>query len=188
MEPWLWTILLFALAVLLGILEAFVPSGGLLGSLSVLALIGSGVYAFLFHPVFGIFYVLVMVFFVPFFIWRLIRLWPKTRLGRRILLDPEQDPALVEDIERLKLKALVGKTGVATSRMMPSGTVEIDGRRYDALSDGMPIDPGQTVLVIRVDGINIMVRRTESQPPPTSVRRENVSLPEEPTVEDPFAD
>ncbi len=192
MEPWLWSILLLGLAILLAILELFVPSGGLLGFLAFLSLIGSGTFAFLIDPLFGIVYVAGLSILVPMLLWKFLQIWPHTSIGRRLLLDPGEDPALVPDENREKLKLLVGHAGVAKSRMMPSGTVEVDGRRLDALSEGMPIDPGKAVVVVRVDGINIIVREGASRivdtVPSLPSRRVAAEEPtEEPTVDDPFS-
>lgn len=184
MEYLVWAILLFAGAILLAILEIFVPSGGILAVLAVTSLVGSILFAVLTDAVFGMAYSGVLLIVVPVVLWKLARFWPETAVGKMILLDPEGDPALAPDAEREKLKALVGRTGIARSRMMPAGTVEIDGQRFDAISDGMPIDPGTPILVIRVDGINMTVRETTGPAP--AVPRGATARQEE-TVEDPFA-
>ena len=185
MEPWFWTIVLLGVAMLLGTLELFLPSGGFLGLLAACSLIGSIVFAFHFSPSLGVGYLVLLMIVVPLAIWQMLRLWPHTFIGKRIMLRPEDDPALQPDEERLHLKGLVGRIGVARTRMMPAGTIEIDGERLDALSDGVPIDPGDPVQVIRVDGINITVRRIERNEPVVKTS----SLPEEaePVIEDPFA-
>ena len=53
---------------------------------------------------------------------------------------------------------MVGQIGRAQTRMLPSGAVEIDGRTIDAVSDGMPIEPGQPVRVTEVHGTRVTVR------------------------------
>jgi len=47
---------------------------------------------------------------------------------------------------------------VTKSKMMPSGGVRIDGRTIDAMSEGMPIDEGQPVRVVKVSGMRVIVR------------------------------
>ena len=75
------------------------------------------------------------------------------------MLDPNVDPALVPDAEDETLVRLVGKTGIAKSRMMPSGVVVIEKRQYDAVSESEPIDPGSPVIVIKANKLNIIVRQ-----------------------------
>ena len=53
----------------------------------------------------------------------------------------------------------LGKTGVAISELRPSGIIEIDGERLDALSEGVFIPKGTTIKVVRVEGSKIIVRR-----------------------------
>lgn len=53
-------------------------------------------------------------------------------------------------------------TAVAKTKMLPSGVVEVDGQTYDAVSDGLPVEPGQTVRIVGVD-----LNRLEVRPEPT---------------------
>ena len=53
---------------------------------------------------------------------------------------------------------LQGRVGVAKTKMLPSGAIIIDGTAYDAISDGMPIDPGEPVRVISVRANRVLVR------------------------------
>jgi hypothetical protein len=42
--------------------------------------------------------------------------------------------------------------------MLPSGLVLIDGKSYDAVSDGMAIEPGQAIIVVSVSTQRLVVR------------------------------
>ena len=55
-------------------------------------------------------------------------------------------------------RTLVGRVGTARSKMLPSGAVLIDGQLFDAVSQGMAIDPGQHVVVMEVRGNRVVVR------------------------------
>ena len=46
--------------------------------------------------------------------------------------------------------------------MLPSGAVLISGRTIDAVSEGVPIDPGQLVRIIQVRGNRVVVRPVET--------------------------
>ena len=98
-----------------------------------------------------------------------------------MLLEPDDDPALLPDSENETLQSLIGKTGVAQSRMMPSGIVLLEGIKYDALSEGEPIDPGTRVVVIQANKINIVVRAVTATTIPIQE-----SVEEMPVVPDPF--
>ena len=57
---------------------------------------------------------------------------------------------------------LEGGTGVASTRLMPSGKAKIDGRVYDVISDGEVIDKGEAIVVIEVAGNRIVVERSQA--------------------------
>jgi len=188
MDYWVWAILMLIAAVGLGFLELFIPSGGVLGVVAVLALLGSVVFAFMQGTVFGLGLLMVVVVGVPFLIWYMLEIWQATPIGRRILLDPAEDPALQPNEESERHKALLGKTGTAKSLMMPSGMIEIDGQRFDAVSAGMPIDPGTSVRVVQVDGINLTVRPADQSPKPVMPPVSKVGHSnQDHEIEDPFA-
>ena len=59
----------------------------------------------------------------------------------------------------------------AKSLMLPSGSVLINGRTVDAVSEGMPIEPGQAIRVIQVRGNQVVVRPSDERPDePNAVR------------------
>ena len=53
---------------------------------------------------------------------------------------------------------LVGKTGEVLTELRPSGTVRIDGRPVDVISEGAFIQKGAQVVVLSVNGSRIVVR------------------------------
>jgi membrane-bound serine protease (ClpP class) len=42
--------------------------------------------------------------------------------------------------------------------LRPAGIAEIDGERIDVISDGEFINPGENIVVTRIDGNRIVVR------------------------------
>jgi len=54
--------------------------------------------------------------------------------------------------------ALIGKKGIASTDLGPSGFIIIDGIRYQARSRGVYIDRGHIVEVIGGDGAHIIVK------------------------------
>ena len=53
---------------------------------------------------------------------------------------------------------LMNKEGVAVSYCRPSGIVEVEGERVDAISEGGYIDRGASVKVVKVEGTRVIVR------------------------------
>jgi membrane-bound ClpP family serine protease len=71
---------------------------------------------------------------------------------------PTAAEVMPDDEQRRRLRQLVGKTGQAKSMMLPSGAVEVDGHVVDAVSQGMPIEPGERVRVVEVRGTMVVVQ------------------------------
>ena len=180
MYPILWTFLFLCLAFVVAVLEVFLPSGGIFGVLAVGLLITSIVFSFQVGTVFGSIYTFFVCLLVPTFLWYALRMWPKTWIGKQILLTPETDPALCPNAELQTLKQLVGKYGLAKSKMLLGGLIEIEGNRYSAVSDAEPIESGEPIRVIRIEGTSIIVRKT-------SVAESAAFSAEAPSLEDPFA-
>ena len=55
---------------------------------------------------------------------------------------------------------LMGKEGVADTFFRPSGYIVIDGKKYDAVSEGEFIDKGSSLKVILVEGNRIVVKKS----------------------------
>ena len=57
---------------------------------------------------------------------------------------------------------LVGKRGIAATALMPSGQIEIDGRRYEARVDVGAIEAGAPVVVVRRSDFSLIVERANA--------------------------
>ena len=180
MDPILWTFLFLCLAFIVAVLEVFLPSGAVFGVLAFALLITSIVFAFQVGIVFGSLYTFFVCLLVPVFLWWALRMWPKTWIGRQILLAPEEDPALCPNEELQMFKQLVGKQGLAKSKMLLGGLIEIEDKRYSAVSDSEPIDAGEPICVVRIEGTSIIVRKI-------SLTESTASPAEASPLEDPFA-
>ncbi len=179
-EPWIWIIACLAFALIFGILEILLPSGGLLFCMALICLVGSVVFAFQSSFLVGVVYMLATLLGVPLALWAFFQWWPRSQMGKKILADPEDDPALQPDELFLTLKELVGKRGVARSKMMLSGLIEVDGKRINAMSETDVLMPGDEVIVVRVDGVHVLVR------PWVSLSNTSKIAEEPAVVEDPF--
>jgi membrane-bound serine protease (ClpP class) len=169
MDPLVWSALLLLLGLTLVMAEVFVPSGGVLGLLSITSLVASVALAFYHKGIeVGLIFLTVTAVLVPAALALAFRYWPQTPMGRRLLLEVRSGEELLPDTpERRKLRQLVGKLGVAKTVMLPSGAIVIDGRTIDALSEGTPIEAGQAVRVIEVHGNRVVVRLADDVQAPT---------------------
>ena len=57
------------------------------------------------------------------------------------------------------MEVFLGKTGVTTTVLRPTGMAEFDGVKLNVQSDGEYVPKGEMVLVDRVDGARVVVRR-----------------------------
>jgi membrane-bound serine protease (ClpP class) len=80
------------------------------------------------------------------------------------------------------LAELRGRVGQTISPLRPSGVVEFDGRRIDALSEGPMIDAGLWVKCVDVKPGKVFVRLVETNDAPMS------PLPPPPPISDPLDD
>jgi membrane-bound ClpP family serine protease len=154
-----WAILLLLIGLSLVVLEVFIPSGGIIGILSAVAMIAALVMAFqessTTGPMVGFVFAAVTVFAVPTLIAVAFKFWPRTPMGKAFLGDlPTDADVLPEDPRR----ALLGRVGVARTKMLPSGAVEVDGQMIDAVTQGQAIEPGTYVVVIEVRANRVVVR------------------------------
>ncbi len=156
---------LLGVGVLLIVLEAFVPSGGILGLAALGSAIAGIVFLFKYDTLWGAIGLLGTVILGPMaFLWA-VELLPNTPLGR-LMLGPTNEEIAQQLAESSKSQLagrdeLLGATGIALTDMRPSGIIEIDGTRHDAIAIGGIIDRDEPVRVIKVDGLTIEVRKGE---------------------------
>ncbi len=162
-----WALLLLRLGCIFLVLEFFVPSSGTLGVLAGLSLVAAIVLAFLEGPVQGLGMLTAVAIIVPTACMLAVKYWPHTTIGRLILIQrPERPEEVLPETEAYRgLAQLVGRKGQAKSMMLPAGAVQIDGRTYDAVSEGMAIDAGTAVVVVGVSMQHIIVRPDDSPVP-----------------------
>jgi membrane-bound ClpP family serine protease len=166
MNPFVWVIGLLVIGLLVMVLEVFIPSGGLLGFLSIAAIVAAVATAFAEQGIgAGLLVLAVTAVAVPATLAIAFHLFPATPLGRRILPAPPEAAELVPAAaERLHARELIGRRGVVTSELLPWGQAEIDGERLEALSQSGPIAAGTTVDVVGTEGRAVVVRQAREEP------------------------
>lgn len=185
----LWALLLLFAGCVFLALEFFVPSSGTLGVMAALSFVGAIVLAFMAGPVYGTGTFVAVLIIVPTACILAVKYWPETPIGKLILiqLPASPDEVLPQTEAYLGMQHLVGKHGVTKSLMMPGGVVVIDHKSYDAVSDGMAIEPGTRVLVVAISTQRVVVRPddTITDSPYLSEPLAAQVLPEEPAVAQP---
>jgi membrane-bound ClpP family serine protease len=155
LDPVAWSILLMLIGCAVLVMEVFIPSGGILSIVSTAAFIGAITLAFQRGPVTGFIFVASTVIAVPLVLALAFKYWPKTPMGKAFIGELPTAAEVAPDDPR---RELLGRVGVARSKMLPSGAVEIDGQMIDAMSQGQAVDPGQYVVVIEVRANRVLVR------------------------------
>ncbi len=163
MSPFVWSIFLLLLGLCVLVVELFIPSSGLLGLLSALCLIGSIVLGFWTSQLMGTIMLGIELVLVPVALGLAVKYWPYTPIGKLTLIPrPEHPDDVLPETEAYRgLNELVGRYGISKTLMMPGGMISLDGKAYDAVSEGSAIDPGQRVLVVGVSTQRLIVRMEE---------------------------
>jgi membrane-bound serine protease (ClpP class) len=155
LDPIGWSILLLLIGCVLVVLEVFIPSGGFISILAAVAFVASILLAFNQSPATGLAFTGTTVVAVPLLLALAFKYLPKTPMGKAFLGELPTEAEVVPDDPR---RALIGRVGVARSKMLPSGAIEIDGQMIDAVTQGQAIEPGAYVTVIEVRANRVVVR------------------------------
>jgi len=167
MTPLAWAACLLAFGLLIVLVEMFVPSGGVLAFISGVSIVVAIVMAFRHSAGSGLAFMATGVFGTVVLLAVGFKLWPNTPLGKRILLDlPAAEDVVPEADLRKQRHVLVGKFGKAKAEMLPGGPVLVDGKIYDAMSEGDAIDDGTLIKVVDVRGTRLVVRPAGDEAPP----------------------
>jgi membrane-bound serine protease (ClpP class) len=168
LDPLTWAIILLLVGCALVVLEVFIPSGGILGLLSGLSILASVIFAFRRDVTSGMVLLLIALLAVPSVLALAFKIWPMTPLGKAFLGElPREEDLKPVDTRR----ELVGRWGVARSKMLPSGSVLVDGQWLDAVAQGDAVEPGEPVIVVEVRGNRVVVRRADPDEVPGETAR-----------------
>lgn len=155
-------VLLIGLGVVLLTAEFFIPTGGVL----VVAAVGCFAIAVGLIVLYGdteeaVAAVLALSLGLPIAGTIMFHGW--RRMALKSALDPDaRDDTVATTPEATSLEALKGRHGKTITPMRPSGVVEFDGRRVDALTEGLMLEAGAWVKCVDVRAGRVVVRRVES--------------------------
>ncbi len=153
-----WPAVFLAIGLLLLILEVFVPSGGFIGLCSIACLVLCLWYAFAHSLGLGLTFMIVDLIALPLTAALALSLWSRSPLGRRFFLRPPDREEIDISHSDQHLEDLVGQVGLSLSTLRPSGHIEIQGRRMDALAEEGFIPEGTRVLALRGRSGQLVVR------------------------------
>lgn len=153
----MWEVILalVIIGLLLLAVELFMP-GMILGILGGAALAAAVAVTFATHgmvPGLLVAVGLLVVATVGFLVW--LRIFPSTYVGRKLSLAS----AIGGPNEYPDYSALLGAAGHAATMLRPAGTAVIGGKRIDVVADGEFVEPGTAIVVARVEGGRVVVRK-----------------------------
>lgn len=165
-----WAVILLLAGLGAVALELFIPSAGIIGIIAACLIVAGIVVGFLDSLTTGALMLLIAVIALPLLLTVMFKLWPHTPLGKRILLKDLKPEDVMPKSSHYKKRnnSLVGKLGIAKTKMLPSGIVVIDGEKFDAISEGFAIDQGDAVKVIDVREHRIYVQPYDGEVEDTS--------------------
>jgi membrane-bound serine protease (ClpP class) len=193
MTPLTWSLLLLVVGLIFLVLEFFIPSGGALAVMCALSFLAAIVLAFASGPGAGTAVLVTVCVVVPATVAAAVRWWPDTPIGKLILVPRPRtsDDVLPQTVAYRGLKELIGRRGRSKGLMVPGGSVVIDGKMYDAVSEGMTIEPQQPIIVVSVSTQRLVVRpdntiQAQLAEPPAAAPASNEPLVAD--IPDPFAE
>jgi membrane-bound serine protease (ClpP class) len=161
--PLAW--ILIAIGLVFMAAELLLPTHGILFGLGVGAAIIGVALTFRYGLSTGVITLMVVIVVVPLLGGVLLRIWPKTPLGKHLFLPgPEDDQTVANMPVNLELERLRGRYGKTLSALRPCGVVNFDGRRVDTMTRGEMIEQDRWVLCVDVKDGRVIVR--EAQQPP----------------------
>lgn len=159
-----WAIILIGVAVLLFLVEIFLPSGGLIGIGSAICLVAGIVLFFQVDTTLGLISTIITLIALPFAVIFALQIWPHTPIGRALTLGNQDASQAYTQAQTVKSKriSLVGKTGRALTELRPVGECLIDGERYECIAGSTVIDADADVEVVESDGMMLKVREVKN--------------------------
>jgi membrane-bound serine protease (ClpP class) len=152
-----WVLVLFVFGIALMLVEAFMPGFGVFGVSGLISTLVSIVLAAVSVQT-GMVMLLISFLLAGVFSYFSFRFFARRGALRHIILS-EEERAELGYTAPLDQKNLVGLEGVALTTLRPSGAAEIEGRRIDVVSDGAYIPAGDKLIVDRVEGVRVIVRK-----------------------------
>lgn len=152
----IWIIFLLLGAGLVAILvEIFVPAGGIIGIAGVLSILAGIILGFIYHDMLiGFICLGIAIIAIPALIGIAFKIFPKTLLGKKLILKETISGTATNNYESIK-----GKEGIALTVLRPSGFIEIEDKKYTVVTQGAFVSKGNKVKIVSVYGNKIIVKK-----------------------------
>ena len=155
-----WALILLLAGLGVVAVELFIPSAGILGVIAATLIVSGIVVGFLDSLSTGALMLMITVVALPVLLTAMFKIWPHTPLGKRILLKDLKPEDVLPKSSHYKKRneSMIGKLGIAKTKMLPSGIVVVDGEKFDAISEGFAIEQGDAVKIVDVREHRIYVQ------------------------------
>ena len=152
---------LFFIGLIAIIVEFFVPAAGIIGIIGGGCIIGSVVMAYLDYGILtGSVFLLGALILTPLLIMSYFRIFPKTIIGKKLILNANQSrESGFTSFTQEKYRDLEGSSGIVIKDLKPTGIVEIEGQRFNALTNGEYLDSDSRIQVFKVEGNRVFVKK-----------------------------
>ncbi|MGQ0613064.1 MAG: NfeD family protein [Planctomycetaceae bacterium] len=139
------------------VLEVFLVSFGTLAIVAAAFGVGAVALAFGQSDLYGWTMLAVLLAAAPLTLWGAFRVLPKIPFARGFYLDKREMGTGERQAAARPLTELLGSVGEAVSPLRPSGIAQFDGRPFDVVTDGVPVERGTRVRVVEVSGNRVIV-------------------------------
>ncbi|WP_297418043.1 NfeD family protein [Clostridium sp.] len=85
----------------------------------------------------------------------------KGKLFKPLIL-PDEQKKEHGYISSSDLDYLLGKRGITTTDLRPTGSIDIDGVKFDVISEGEYISKGTVVEIFKVSGVKLLVKKVNA--------------------------
>lgn len=153
------TIILFVVGIILMIVELFIPGFGIFGILGLISLI-AGVVMAAYNAVYGLAALLIAMVVTVITIVVAVRYFGRRGAWKKFVLVDRQEN-ISGYVSQETRKDLEGKHGHTITPLRPAGVAMLEGKRYDVVSEGGFIAADEPVTVVQVEGVRVVVRRTD---------------------------
>ena len=150
----------FLLGLVLLIIEVFMPGFGLPGITGIILEIACIALTYISHGSMAALGVtLIILAVIAIAISFALRSANKGRLSKSPVILTETESAEEGYVATKDMDIFLGKNGVTTTVLRPTGMAEFEGVKLNVQSDGEYIAKGETVRVDHVEGARVVVRR-----------------------------
>ncbi|MDD5018295.1 MAG: NfeD family protein [Eubacteriales bacterium] len=156
------SIVLFCVGMLLLFIELFMPGIGVFGGLGIISL----VLCIIFQAksvTEGLILLLIIGAIVAVVVLIAARSFGKGRIYRSALVLKNTENRSEGYVSNADYSHFAGKKGISITPLRPAGTADFDGEKADVVTDGEFIKSGERIVVLKVSGRRIIVKRAEDE-------------------------